>query len=143
MACLIFIPRSAAQTKSKQFHHHNRTFLILTTQQNTSYPGKGRQKGTIQCSHHFSAAASTPSQKPHTTARPGVQSFAPPKKRSTDLQDRKSHKGNSKVKPHLQTSKFFCYLISWVSRNPRKLKLPLGAIQTQSSPEVPQFLLGF
>lgn len=143
MTFLIFIPRSAAQTKSKQFLHLHRTSLILTAQQNASDPGKGGPKGTIQCSHHFSTAASPPSQKTHTTARPGVQSFAPTKKRRlTDLQDRKSHEGNSKVKPHLQTSKFLCYLITGLSKNPRKLKLLFGAIQTQP-PEVPQFMQGF
>lgn len=40
-------------------------------------------------------------------------------------------------------NKFLCYLIPGVNRNPRKLKLTFGAIQTQSSPEMPQFLLGF
>lgn len=123
---LIFIPRSAAQTKSKQFHHWNSASLILTAQQNASYPGKGGQKGTIQCSHHFSMAASTPSQKPHTTARPGVQSFAPTKKISTDLQDRKTHKGNSKVKLHLKISKFLCYLIPRVEQKSKEIKAAIG-----------------
>lgn len=115
MTFLIFIPRNAAQIKSKQFHHLHRTSLILTAQQNTSCPGKGGQKGTIKCLH----------QKPHTTTMPGFQIFAPTKKKE-DYQTSKTEKAMKKIPKSNPTCKQILVLSNtWGKQKSKEIKVDI------------------
>lgn len=137
MTFLIFIPRSAAQIKSKQFHHLHRTSLILTEH---SLPRKRRAKRhhTMLTSFpHFTFPVRNHTQLPGLV----FKSLPPPKKE--DYQTSKTEKTMKKIPKSNPTCKQILVLILGVNRNPRKLKLAFGAIQTQPSPEMPQILLGF